>query len=274
MARGFDVGGDITLESNRESVVKKLLTFRTTAVDAHTFPAGVTIPAGSVFEYFRDTNDYDDNDVTKQGEEAIIRWLLATRFRYLLLDALGVEADAFIDHSVKQPVVENPQDKPGDIDILICPSSSPHRAMAFQCKPVIVKSLNEREDDDVKRLRRIPDLVTQANCQRNRFGFYRNYLAILIKVDGRKKLEVDPLIRGANPETFQTIYEFPDRERVHKDVGIVFIEIVQPTGKSFDDYVTVGICVETEAARLSQTPNLTNRIEELMRRKGAIIRRG
>lgn len=258
------------MKTKRESVVKKLLTFRTIAVDAHRFPAGVTIPAGSVFEYFSDAKGSDDNDVTKQGEEAIIKWLLATRFRYLLLDALGVEADAFIDHSVRQPVVQNPQDKPGDIDILICPSGSPHRALAFQCKPVIVKSLNEQEDDEVKRLRRIPDLVEQANRQRTKFGFHRNYLAILIKVDGRKKLEMDPLVRGANPETFQTIYEFPDRERVHEDVGIVFIEIVQPTGKSVDDYVTVGICVETEAARLSQISKLTERVEELLRMKGAI----
>ena len=253
--------------------MKKRLAFRTIAIDTHTFSAGVTIAAGSVFEYFSDINDSDDNDVTKQGEEAIIKWLLATRFRFLLLDALGVEADAFVDHSVKQPVVENPQDKPGDIDILICPSGSPHRAVAFQCKPVVVKSLNEREDDDVKRLGRIPDLVEQANRQRSKFGFHRNYLAILIKVDGRKKLDVDPLIRGASPETFQTIYEFPDRESVHKDVGIVFIEIVQPTGKSFDDYVMVGICVETEAARLSQTSELTKRVEELMRRKSAIMPR-
>lgn len=254
-------------------MVTKLLTFRTIAVDTHTFAEGLTIPAGSVFEYFSENIDSDDDDVTKQSEEEIIKWLLATRFKTLLLEALGVEADAFIDYSVKQPVVENPQDKPGDIDILICPSSRPHMAIAFQCKPVIVKSLNEQEDDDVKKLRRIPDLVEQANRQRNRYGFYRNYLAILIKVDGRKKRNYDSLFRGTNPETFQTIYEFPDRERVHKDVGIVFIEIVQPTGKSFDQYVTVGICIETEATRVSQGTNLTNRIEELMRRKGVTVRR-
>jgi hypothetical protein len=248
--------------------VTKLLTFKFIAVDTRTSQAGVTIPAGSVFEFFRDSNDADDNDVTRQGEEAIIEWLLTTRFRALLLAELGVAADAFVDYSVKQPIVENPQDKPGDIDILICPAGSPDQAIAVQCKPVIVRSLNRRDDDDVKRLCRMPDLVEQANRQRSKYGFYRNYLAILIKVDGRKKLEFDPLVRGTNPETFQTIYEFPDRERVHKDVGIVFIEIVQPTGKSYDEHVIVCICVDTEASRLSQTPNLTNRIEELMRRKG------
>jgi hypothetical protein len=250
--------------------VTKLLTFKFIAVDTRTFPGGVTIPAGSVFEFFRDSNDAGDNDVTKQAEETIIRWLLATSFRSLLLAELGVKGDAFVEYSVKQPIVENPQDKPGDIDILICHPDSPHQAIAVQCKPVVVRSLNEHEDDDVRRLGRMPGLVQQANLQRSKYGFYRNYLAILIKVDGRKKTEFDPLIRGTSPETFQTIYEFPDRERVHKDVGIVFIEIVQPTGKSYDDQLILCICVDTEASRLSQTPNLTNRVEELMRRKGAI----
>ena len=138
---------------------------------------------------------------------------------------------------------------------------------------MIVKSLNEQEDDDVKKLGRVPDLVHQANRQRKIYGFYRNYLALLIKVDARKKLKYNPLSRGINPETFQTIYEFPDRENVHQDVGIVFIEIVQPTGKSFDQYVTVGICIDTEATRLDQLPDLTNRVEEVMKRKGVIVGR-
>lgn len=253
--------------------MKKLLTFRTIIFDTQRFAAGKTIPANEVFEYFRETHDSDDDDVTKQDEEKIIKWLLGSRSKDLLLEELGVGADAFIDYSVKQPVIENPQDKPGDIDILICPYRRPDIAIAFQCKPVIVKSLNELEDDDVKKLCRISDLVEQANRQRNKYGFYRNYLAILIKVDGRKKLKYNPLFRGTNPETFQTIYEFPDRENVHKDVGIVFIEIVQPTGKSFDEYVAVRVCIETEATRLNQSPNLTNRVEELMKRKGVTASR-
>lgn len=251
--------------------MKKLLTFKTRTIDTHKLAPGITIPAGAVFEYFDTTCNSDDDDVTKLGEEQIIKWLLATEFKGLLLETLEVRPDAFVDWSVRQPIIENPRDKPGDIDILICPSHRPDIAIAFQCKPVIVKSLNEQEDDDVKKLGRIPDLVHQANRQRDLYGFYRNYLAILIKVDGRKKLKYNPLCRGTNPETFQTIYEFPDRENVHKDVGIVFIEIVQPTGKSFDQYVTVGVCVETEARRLDQLPKLTNRIEEVMKRKGVMV---
>ena len=86
-------------------------------------------------------------------------------------------------------------------------------------------------------------------------------------VDGSKKLNYNILFRGCNQETFQKIYEFPDRERVHNDVGIVFIEISQPTGKNFNEMAVVGICIEREASRLDQSTNLTNRIEVRMRQK-------
>lgn len=246
----------------------KPLIFHKVTIDTHEFQEGVFVPKGVVIQFFNASFDSDQSDVTKQNEEEIIRWLLHTRFRNLLLDRLAVGPDVFIDQAVRQPVIENTQGKPGDIDILICPFRRPDIAIAIQCKPVIVKALNEEDDDDVKKLGRIPDLVEQSYRQRNTYGFHRNYLAILIKVDGRKKMKYNSLFRGPNPDTFQSIYEFPDREKVHKDVGIIFIEIVQPTGKSFELNVDIGVCVDVEAARLEQNDSLTNRIQELMRRKG------
>lgn len=56
----------------------------------------------------------------------------------------------------------------------------------------------------------------------------------------------------------------------HYVVGIVFIEISQPTGKNFKEMAVVGICIEREASRLDQSTNLTNRIEVQMRQKSKI----
>jgi hypothetical protein len=164
--------------------------------------------------------------------------------------------------------VEDPQRKPGDIDILICPTGRPDAAIAIQCKPVIVLALNEEEDDDVKKLPRLTELVQQVNWQRERYRFHRNILAILIKTDGRKKVGHRSLFRGPNEDTFRSIYEFPDRERVHGDVGIVFIEISQPTGKPFAEYGMIGVCVDKPARCLDQPAELTNRIQELICTKG------
>lgn len=250
--RRFDVSNFMT----------KLLAFKTIAFDTNTLAADVPI---LTHEYFKDQYAVDGDNVTKEVEEAIIKWMLGSPAKELFLSELRVGHNSFIDYNVKQPIIENPQKKPGDIDLLICPGHKPTLAIAFQCKRVVVKSLGH--DDVIRKLPKVVDLVTQANEQRKQLGFHRNYLAILIMADGSKKLNDNILFRGCNQETFQKIYEFPDRERIHNDVGIVFIEISQPTGKNFKEMAVVGICIEREASPLDQSTNLTNRIEVRMRQK-------
>jgi hypothetical protein len=246
--------------------MKKLLVFETIAFDSHSFRAGTVIPAGASYKYFDTYDDLDDDNVTKEAEEAIIKWLLCSRANDLLLRVLGVAQNSFIAHSVRQPVVENPQKKPGDIDILICGEHRADRAIAIQCKAVKVVAFNE-EEDDVSKLPDIRDAVLQANKQRENYGFHRNYLAIIVKAYGRKRTRKNILFRGPTQDTMKLLYSFPQRESLHSDVGILFIDISQPTGKSYDRMAVVGICHDQRAALLEQDANLTNRIEELMRQR-------
>jgi hypothetical protein len=129
-----------------------------------------------------------------------------------------------------------------------------------------VRALNQADDD----LNKLPELtkgVKQANFQRNNLGFHRNYLLIVMEAYGRKRSDSTTLFRGPNQETLKAVYEFPMRESLHEDVGVIFVEIAQPTGKSFSDMVVVGVCVDQETARLDQPPGLTNRIRQLMNQK-------
>lgn len=252
---------------HEDNDMKNVLTFKTIAFDTHALLAGVTIPACSSLEYFNPNYGDNDNDVTKKHEKEIIKWIVASPpAKELLLSELGVGPDPFIDCSVRQPVIENPQGKPGDIDLLICDGHEAEHAIAFQCKRVVVTALNEA-DDNVNKISDIKDAVNQANKQKDRLGFHRNYLGILIETYGKKREQTNVLFRGSTQETFKKIYEFPQRESLSSDVGVVFIEISQPTGKSFDRMVVVGICIDQHASRLDQPTQLTNRIKDLMRRK-------
>lgn len=246
--------------------MKKWLVFETVAFDTHPVQAGTVIPAGSSIKTFSNYEDLEGENVTKIEEEAIIKWLLASPAKGLLLKVLEVEQAPFIAHSVRQPVVENPQKKPGDIDILICDGSRADQAIAIQCKAVKITAFNQ-EEDDISKLPDIKDAVLQANKQRANFGFHRNYLAVIVKAYGRKRTQYNVLFRGPTEDTMQLLYEFPQRESLHSDVGILFIDISQPTGKSYDQMAVVGICHDKQAALLEQTPNLTNRIKELMRQR-------
>jgi hypothetical protein len=253
--------------------MKRLLPFKTIAVDSRSLPAGTILQAGDRLEYF-DADDHEEEEIITakdKVEEEIIKWILLSDAKNLLLTELGVGHNAFLDYSVKAPIIENPQQKPGDIDLLICDDRRPDRAIAFQCKAVSVVAFSEDEDD----VNKLPDIrkgVLQANRQRERFGFYRNYLMVIIKAYGRRRLQNNPLFRGPTPETFKEIYEFPQRESLHPDVGVVFLKIVQPTGKSFNKMVEVGVCLDQEAATLEQPPRLTGCVSEHMRRRGDLVR--
>lgn len=248
--------------------MRYVLSFRTIAIDSHFMPA--SIAAGEPVDFLR-AGDYEEEEVItrkRRSEEEIVRWILNSPARGLLLEELGVAPDSFMDYSVGRPVIENPQEKPGDIDVLICDGGRAERAIALQCKPVSVVAFNE-EEDDVNKLRDVRNAVLQANKQRDRYGFYKNYVTVIIKAYGRKRKGENTLFRGPSQETTAEIYEFPQRESLHGDVGIVFIRIVQPTGKSYNRRVNIGVCVDKEAAALSQPTRLTNRIKEHMLLKGA-----
>jgi hypothetical protein len=58
--------------------------------------------------------------------------------------------------------------------------------------------------------------------------------------------------------------EFPGRAELHQDVGIVFIEIVQPSRLSIDKQATVRVCVYRRAELREQRDAVTNRIAEIV----------
>lgn len=161
---------------------------------------------------------------------------------------------------MRKPVVENPHHS--DIDLILCESELPQFSVGIQCKRVKIESLNEKQDD-VNKLPDVKKAVVQANKQREIFGFYRNYLLIISQIFGRNFTNENAIFRKARPETRHRIYEFPQRKSLHEDVGIIFVEIGQPTGKSFRTQVNICLRVDKEATRLDQSPSLTNRIKEL-----------
>lgn len=178
----------------------------------------------------------------------------------LLLDKFGLSRNALRAFSVRKPVVENPHHS--DVDLILCEPELPQYSVGIQCKRVKIESLNEKQDE-VNKLPDVKKAVVQANKQRENLGFHRNYLLIISQIFGRKFTNENAIFRKGRPETRQRIYEFPQRESLHEDVGIIFVEIGQPTGKSFRTQVNVCLRVDKEAARLDQLPNLTNRIKEL-----------
>ena len=240
--------------------MKNYLVFDCVNSDRLFFNAGQTIRAGESFQLFTTEDGGIEDKVTNESEEQILQWLMSSSGGDLLLDKLQLSRNAFRAFSVRKPVVENPHHS--DIDLILCEPELPQYSVGIQCKRVKIESLNEKEDD-VNKLPDVKKAVVQANKQREIFGFHRNYLLIISQIFGRKFTNENAIFRKGRPETRQRIYQFPQRESLHEDVGIIFVEIGQPTGKSYRTQVNICLRVDKEASRLDQSPNLTNRVKEL-----------
>jgi hypothetical protein len=207
-------------------------------------------------------------------EKYVVLWLLlAPPARHILLDELGLP-----HHSFCCPEVVEPFYVPGerDLDLILCPPLSPQEGFAIECKRVKVESINAGEDK-INKLHETLGGVIQANKLYNgRYAFYQTYFAIITEADASSGQEVVNIPnRGVRSETtpqrgdtkrttFRQIVEFPGRDDLNQNVGIIFIEVVQPSRLSIDKQATVRICVYRRAVPREQPDDVTNRVRAIM----------
>ena len=195
-----------------------------------------------------------------------MRWLAGhSQARGLLVEELHLRPETRTWPHAREPVLPKGS-KPGDIDLLCCHPAQPNEAIAIECKRVKITPLDPARNQ-ANKIDAIREGVVQANHLRAR-GLYRTYLCIISAIDAAAQTHWNVLNRGIDPAatgydertTFKRIVEFPDREDLHKDIGIIFFEIIQPTGRSAANLVSVGICLHHAATPQDQPVELTNRI--------------
>ena len=105
--------------------------------------------------------------------------------------------------------------------------------------------------------------------------FFQTYLAIITEVEAsgqaeripepRRPFRHDAAAGGHQHDHLPANCGIPRPRRLTDDVGILFIEIVQPSRLSIDRQATVRVCVYRRAERRDQHDTVTNRIREIMR---------
>ncbi len=231
-----------------------------------------TYPAGHKWTLFQDSSEGSSKRVTDINEAEIVNYLLRRNdSRRLIFKELRLSENAIWRSCVIEPIVNKSYPKPGDIDILICDNNSPNQAIAIECKRIKVKAVSTL-DDDVNKIENLKDGISQTKSLLA-MGFHQTYLAVIIEVDGRNRSAFNTAHRGLNPDatwdgaekTMRKIYEFPQKNRYAQEVGFIFIEVIQPTGKSIEEMAGICIRVDRFAKPQPQSGDLTNRVEALMR---------
>lgn len=234
------------------------VTLRCVAFDTQTMRPGTTR-----LEFFRDNTLGQANSAAAMTEPSLVKWLMAdVRTRALILEGLSLPATAKSYTEVRLPFITDPNRKPGDVDLLACEVSRPDQAVAVECKRVKVRATDGAEQ--INRLEALGGADTQAR-ELFRLGFSRTYLGVLAVVDGRANEERNFLFRGTSDANYRRMIEFAGGLTLPGEVGLLYIEIVQPAQRSVADAAMVCVAVPRKAKRQHQPERLTTRVENYLR---------
>lgn len=247
--------------------MKKHLVFDYIATHRLHFNGDQNISKETSYNLFTPEDSGIEDKVIDKNEEQILKWFMNSEGGKFLLAKLGFTNKVYCSFSVREPVVKN--SSYSDIDLILCELNLPQFSIGIQCKRVKVESMiynkEGEKQEEINKLSDIKKAVVQVNKQREHTAFHRNYLLILSQIFGRNFTQENTLFRKPSQETQRRIYEFPQKESLNEDVGIIFVEIVQPTGETFRNRTNIGICIDKEAARIDQTSILTKSIEDLLK---------
>lgn len=210
--------------------------------------------------------------VTELDEKPLVRWLmLCPLSRQIILAQLGLPPDALHRPEVVEPFYAEGE---GDVDLILCGQLSPHQAFALECKRVKIEIVNAGQDR-INKLHGVAAGVWQANKLYNgRFPFFQTYLAIITEVEASGldgwnipsrgvRSHSTPLHGDTRTTTFRQIVEFPGRDDLNDDIGILFIEVAQPSRISIDKQATVRVCRYRSAEPRDQPDSITKRVLEV-----------
>ncbi len=215
----------------------------------------------SRISFFAESEDNSDS-VTAITEEAIIKWLLEHRhFKEMFLSKFFKDISSVQTfYGLTDPFVTVGQ-KPGDIDLLLVNPKDLKVSIAFEVKRLKALAINE-ERSKVNGVEKISKGVIQANKYQS-LGFHQSYLMLIILNDGRLKNTPNVMLRSAKTDDVERIYSVPWDEPLHSDVGIIFIDINQFTGRHISQTGSLGICIDKYARPLEQTHEFTRKVERL-----------
>lgn len=226
-----------------------------------------------VTTFFTDDGSPYASRISKKAEQSLISWLVHdAATKHLLCEVLQRSLGSFFGISVQQPFYAANE---GDIDLLVCEPRSPHEAIAIECKRVKV-FVEDEGNDCINRIEAVGEGVKQVRKLYDRLGFFQTYLAIISAVDGANRKQLNIPSRGITSDsipnrdtsttTFRRILQFPRREELPPEIGIMLIELVQPSGRAFEEQGVVRICVHHKATPRPQREADTQRMLALMKR--------
>jgi hypothetical protein len=209
--------------------------------------------------FFTDDHETEVPSAGDWTEEELLGWLLTTwQFRIMLFEELGMSEQTSDRLSVTKPFLDNPNKKPGDIDLLLADPSHPEAAVVLETKRVKIRP-GSNGPQTITKLASFEKGIRQANALLD-CGFSRTYLTMIAVVDGRQARGANFLFRGLQSEAAHTVLETPNWGELREGVGILYVEVVQPVERSVREAGMISLAHLHAAQPREQSGELTDRV--------------
>lgn len=189
----------------------------------------------------------------------MVSWFVAQRsFWELLLGELEMPFFTNVFCHSKKPIITTHNNKPGDIDILLINPQEPAYSIAIECKKVNIST--SLGSEKINKINNIKGAINQTKGLLE-MGFHKVYLAIITGCYGAENTDGNYFYRGMGEQNYQKLYDFPDRENPDSRVGLIFVEVIQPTGNSLNHTGVLCLCIDKFAKEHEQSRKITEKIK-------------
>lgn len=193
------------------------------------------------------------------SEQELVKLILSKpdQRELLLEDAMNIgrkEYDVFteIQHSIVHP-----NERPGDVDMIAIPIADPKQSVAFEVKKVKV-TVHENGSETVNRDNQIElKGIDQANGLLKK-GFHKVYLVILLVTDAQYKTGKSMPFRYG--DQIHQLYKSQRYSGLHQNVGVILVEMTEPTEASFNFTFSYGVNHYKDAQGQEQPAELTEKL--------------
>ena len=248
------------MKVSNEIIQNKFITMRSIAYDT------ISIKPGSVvYQLFEDDDSPSDERVNLLLEPELVKFLFNSVhkfYEYLIYEELGINNYYSPYFEITKPIIDNPNEKPGDIDILLVEGSKLNESIAFQVKKL--KGYVDKDNINKVKFSNIEEGIVQVNKMFEKFRFHKSYLMLIVANDGMNNTAKNFLFRNVDGSEIKPLYSIATYENLTEGVGVFIIEITQPTGKGIRKSGKIATKLFKQAAAYEQSELLNSKIKLLV----------
>jgi hypothetical protein len=231
------------------------------AIDTVKLESGKT-----VYNFFQNHGFFESAEsIGSETEKVIAEYLFTNRsvYDFIIEDLISDTGIYSIAMEIRKPLIDDQNERPGDIDVLLIPKGNESESIAVEVKCFKAITYSD-QSTKVNKVNKILNANHQVNNYQ-KFGFHKIYFAIVLLDDARNDATPNQMLRSTKDSQVSNVFWEQSFDFIDESIGIVFIHISQVLNKSRTESLSLKTKVKREAKARSQNIRTTDKIRAILK---------